>query len=333
MIMSNEIDFVVLWVDGGDPAWLKQKNEYSPQTKNYGNKNNRFRDWDNLQYWFRGVEKFAPWVNKVFFITWGHLPKWLDANHPKLRIVRHEDYIPKEYLPTFNSDVIETNLHRIADLSEHFVLFNDDVFLLNPVVPDDFFIGGKPCDSYSESLIVPLANGSRICHTKLCNTQVINDHFVKKEVHRKNRWKVYNRKYGLQNLTTLYFSVLPQFTGFRNPHIAMSHLKSTFETVWAQEYNLLHAACQNRFRGYNDISHWLMRYWNLCNGDFAPRSIKFGRYFAVSDNNDELCSYLTGGGKMVCINDTEDNFDFDRAKSEINSALNKVLPEKSSFEL
>lgn len=331
--MSDKIDFVILWVDGNDPAWLEQKNEYSPQKKDYGNKTSRFRDWDNLQYWFRGVEAFAPWVNNVYFITWGHLPKWLNTDHPKLRIVNHKDYIPGEYLPTFNSDVIETNLHRIKELSEHFVLFNDDVFLLKPVVPEDFFIGGKPCDSYVENLIVPNTGGSRICHTKLCNTQIINDHFNKKKVHREQRWKVYNRKYGLQNLITLYFSVFPTFTGFRNPHIAQAHLKSTFETVWAQEPNQLHDSCLNKLRGYNDISHWLMRYWNLCNGDFVPRSPKFGRYFAVAENNDALCSYIVNGGKMICINDYSEKIDFVKAKGEINAALNQILSEKSSFEL
>ncbi len=331
--MVNKIDFVILWVDGDDPSWLKQKNEYSPIKKDYGNNNNRFRDWNNLRYWFRAVEKFAPWVNNVFFITWGHLPKWLNINHPKLKIIKHSDYIPAEYLPTFNSDVIETNLHRIKELSENFVLFNDDVFIIKPTVPEDFFIEGLPCDSYVENLIVPSANGSRICHTKLTNTQIINDHFTKKKVHRAYHRKVYNIKYGLQNFITLYFSIFPKYTGFRNPHIAMSHLKSTFETIWGEEYDLMHASCLNKFRGYNDISHWLMRYWNLCSGHFEPRSTKFGRYFAVSNNNQQIISYIKcGGGKIVCINDPIDDFDFDKAKAEINAALNEILPQKCSFE-
>ena len=41
MSENYPIDFVVTWVDGNDP-------------------NVRFRDWDNMQYWFRAVEKFAP---------------------------------------------------------------------------------------------------------------------------------------------------------------------------------------------------------------------------------------------------------------------------------
>jgi len=120
--MSEPIDFVICWVDGNDPEWQKQKNYYdtSQQTDS---REIRYRDWDNLQYWFRGVEKYASWVNKIHFVTWGHLPQWLNTDHPKLNIVRHEDYIPKKYLPTFSARPIEVNLHRIKGLAEHFVFF------------------------------------------------------------------------------------------------------------------------------------------------------------------------------------------------------------------
>ena len=126
--MKEKIDFVILWVDGNDKKWLEQKNSYTNKTEEI--KKSRFRDWDLLKYWFRGVEKYAPWVNKIFFVTWGHIPSWLDTKNPKLEIVKHSDFIPPKYLPTFNSNVIELNLHRILNLSEKFVLFNDDVFII-----------------------------------------------------------------------------------------------------------------------------------------------------------------------------------------------------------
>src|SRR5699024_11566777 len=92
-------------------------------------RNIRFIDWDNLQYWFRGVEKYAPWVNKVHFVTWGHVPNWLKVDHPKINVVKHVDFLKEENLPTFNSRAIEINLHRIEGLAEQFVYFNDDMFL------------------------------------------------------------------------------------------------------------------------------------------------------------------------------------------------------------
>ena len=98
----NEIDFVILWVDGNDPAW-REEFVRTRQAENDDASEIRYRDWRNLHYWFRSAERFAPWVRKVHFITWGHLPAWLRRDHPKLHIVNHRDFIPAEYLPTFLS--------------------------------------------------------------------------------------------------------------------------------------------------------------------------------------------------------------------------------------
>ena len=100
-----EIDLVIPWVDGNDPKWLAEKRACLKEEEGDG-RANRFREWDNLEYLFRGIEKNLPWIRKIHFITWGHVPKWMKVNHPKLNIVKHTDYIPKEYLPTYNSHVI-----------------------------------------------------------------------------------------------------------------------------------------------------------------------------------------------------------------------------------
>ncbi len=140
----QKIDFVLPWVDGSDKDWLALKYKYLESANSISNNpeanaDNRYRDYGLLRYWFRAVERFAPWVNRVFFVTCGQKPDWLDESHPKLRLVNHKDYIPTDYLPTFQSNTIELNLHRIPDLSEQFVLFNDDTFLLRPVKPEFFF--------------------------------------------------------------------------------------------------------------------------------------------------------------------------------------------------
>lgn len=111
-IHSDSIDFVIPWVNGNDPEWIKEKSNFEKQSEG-DRRDIRFRDWDNLRYWFRAVEAYAPWVNRIHFITWGHLPEWLNTAHPKLNIVTHQDYIPQAYLPTFNSHTIELNMHRI----------------------------------------------------------------------------------------------------------------------------------------------------------------------------------------------------------------------------
>ena len=96
--MGYPIDIVIPWVDGSDPAWRAERAKYDPSATS-DNSEERFRDWDTFRYWFRCIEKNAPWVRTIHFVTWGHLPGWLDPSHPKLHIVNHRDFIPEEYLP------------------------------------------------------------------------------------------------------------------------------------------------------------------------------------------------------------------------------------------
>ena len=178
--MQKPIDFVIIWVDGNDREWQAEKARYDGKTVTNANSEVRFRDWDNLQYWFRGVERFAPWVNKIHFVTWGHLPKWLDTSNPKLNIVKHSDFIPEEYLPTFSSHTIELNLHRIEGLAEQFVYFNDDIFINAPVKPEDFFKEGLPLDVGAINCIYFGKDSAGFFHA--ANLVIINSHFNKKQV-------------------------------------------------------------------------------------------------------------------------------------------------------
>ena len=93
--MNNEcIDFVVLWVDCNDPAWQSKRAEFRPDKQATDVSAARYRDWDLLRYWFRGVHRFAPWVRKIHFVTDGQIPEWLNVEHPKLNCVSHSDYMP-----------------------------------------------------------------------------------------------------------------------------------------------------------------------------------------------------------------------------------------------
>ena len=135
------IDIVFPWVDGSDPAWQESKRQYSGSPAD--DDEVRFRDWGLLKYVFRGIEQNLPWVRKVHFITCGHLPEWLNTDCPRLHVVKHSDYIPEQWLPTFSANPIELNIHRIPDLSEQFIYMNDDMFFVKPMEPEDFFRNGK----------------------------------------------------------------------------------------------------------------------------------------------------------------------------------------------
>lgn len=331
--MSNTIDFVMTWVDGNDPEWQEEKAKYTKDTS--GDKRNiRFRDWDNLQYWFRGIETFAPWVNKIHFVTWGHVPSWLNVDHPKLNIVNHRDFIPHEYLPTFSSRAIEVNLHRIPGLADQFVYFNDDTFLTRKVRKEDFFKKGLPCDvavPYPCSSTSRLGIGAIISN----NMEIINTTFNKRKSIKKNFFKWYNPfLYKRHFISVLSMIPYGYFTSFLSTHIPHSYLKSTFEEVWEKEEEILKKTSANKFRDKGDVNQWLMRYWQLASGNFAPRNINDGKLFMLTNNNDLALSAIRNQKhKMICINDRIDIHDFERQKKLIQDAFESILPKKSDFEL
>lgn len=139
------IDVVYTWVDGTDPSWLERKRAAVEESIGVGLTEEaaadmRFIDHDELRYSLRSIERYAPWVRHIWIVTDRQVPPWLDTEHPKVTVVDHTEIAPPEArLPTFNSHAIEANLHRIDGLSEHFIYFNDDVFLSSPVTPDLFF--------------------------------------------------------------------------------------------------------------------------------------------------------------------------------------------------
>ena len=327
---NDKIDFVVLWVDGSDVEWQQEKKQYTISTKKDINGAIRFRDWDNLKYWFRGVEKFAPWVNKIYFVTWGHLPKFLNVSNEKLVIVNHKDYIDKEYLPTYNSNVLDLNLKNIKSLSEKFVYFNDDMFLINDVKPSDFFDNNLPKDEYTESAIIP--QNDEFSHNLLNNIFVINKYYKKTKY--KNIFKKYNLRYGLKNnLKTFSCRFYKNYVGFHNPHIPQAFLKSDFENLWNLEEELCIQTSKNKFRTRFDITQYLIRYMRLASGKFMPRSYKFGKYFEIGNNNKEAIKAIKNKKyKLICLNDVKEDFNFEEVKNEINKAFEAILPEKSSFE-
>jgi len=334
---ENEIDFVIAWVDGQDPLWRKEKERYlsedQPRKRSLDQGEYRYRDWNLLRFWFRGVEKYAPWVRNIYFVTCGHIPQWLNTNHPKLRIVKHEDYIPKEYLPTFNSHTIELNFHRITGLAEQFVYFNDDMYITRNVRPEDFFQGGLPKDVFGLDAIY-CAKGSAGSYN--CNDlAVINDYFDKRKQFRENFRKWFCLCYGVRNLyQTVVLLPWRWFPGFYYQHLPSNFLKSTLEKVWMAAEEKLHETSLNKFRTGDQVNQWLFKYWQLANGTFVPQDVRKGHCFHIRDKNvNEVCDAIRKKRyELICINDTDQTTDFEKKKEEIRLAFEAVLPEKSKYE-
>lgn len=148
---AARIDAVITWVDGLDPLHAANRLHFQPLAPRNINAINPHR-WacnDELGYCLRSIANHAPWIGRVWIITDAQTPDLsrLPAELvERITIVDHLTLFAghESVLPTFNSLAIETLLWRIPDLAEHFVYFNDDVFLTGPLTPGDLFRDDKP---------------------------------------------------------------------------------------------------------------------------------------------------------------------------------------------
>ena len=328
----EKIDFIMPWVDGNDIEWKKEKAKYNDKVSkvNIDASVARYRDWDNLHYWFRGVEKDTPWVNKIHFVTYGHLPKWLNTAHPKLHIVNHADFIPEKYLPVFSARPIELNLHRIPDLSNQFVYFNDDCFIVNRLDQEKFFKKGLPCDTAALTVL-----GSSVLTQdipKLNVMNIINKHFEKNIIY-KNKDKWFNIKNGKQMIRTLLLMPWKFIPNIYTAHGPNAYTKKVFDTLWEKEFEVLDQTCKHRFREITDVTQILMKAWQICEGEFVPRK-ELCRSENISIGQNEIKKLIfEGKDPIICLNDDNSIKNFEELKIDINSILNQFLPEKSSYEV
>lgn len=329
--MCKKIDFVVTWVDSNDENWRKEKQYYEEEMSiNVDlNDNLRYRDWGFMRYWFRAVEKYAPWVNKVYFITEGHLPEWLNLENEKLVVIKHGDYIDEKYLPTYNSNVIELNIHNIKGLSEQFVLFNDDMFLNGDVKEEDFFKNGLPCDI---GVFEPIkAQGTGIEHVIVNNLEIVNKYYNSRDIFKNSLLRFLKFKYGKHMIKNIFLLPWKNILGYYDDHIPVSYKKSIFKEVYELERDLFEKNYSYKFRSIEGINHWLIRYWQLTRGEFHPRSINAGNSYSMTDYKEIIQDIRNSTHKMICLNDSEvENFEYIR--DVILKEFNQKYPNKSEFE-
>jgi glycosyltransferase involved in cell wall biosynthesis len=173
------IDVVYTWVDGDDPEWsaARAAREGADARKEAAGQA-RFRNRDELRYSLRSLHLFAPWVRQIHLVTAGQRPSWL-ADDPRISLVDHRDILPSDALPTFNSQAIETSLHRIPGLAEHFVYVNDDVFLGRPTRPELFFSPGGAAAAFvgDATIGLPGAADKPFLHAAANNRALLKDAF------------------------------------------------------------------------------------------------------------------------------------------------------------
>jgi len=330
---EDKIDFVITWVDGNDPKWLAEKRKYEKDA-GFANDNRdvRYRDFELLKYWFRAVEQNAPWVNKIHFVTWGHVPEWLDINHPKINIVKHSSFMPKKYLPTFSSTAIEMNLHRIEGLTEKFVYFNDDMFVLNKTKPTDFFKNGLPRDTAIADAITPCGR-DMFEHRLINNSNIVNKYYRIRSVIKKNPTKWFNYRYGTMQLFTLFMLAKQNFSTIKWFHLPASLTKDTFNFLWQNEKMMMENTSIQKFRNITSVNPWLVQNLQIASGKFYPRSIKFGKCITLKDDTSEAIKIIEKSKyRIICLNDSARIEEFELTKKSLICSFERKFPTKSNYE-
>ena len=307
------IDIVVPFYNDSDDYWrgilrkyLNEENSKDRQATG----DERYRDADCFQYWFRCVEQNCKWVNKVYLIvaSESQIPEWLDTTNPKLKVVLHEEFVPKELLPTFNTLTIELYISLIEGLSDNYIYCNDDYYFLNPTNKEMFFVNDLPVYRSHREELVKFGN-DYLSASDGTFYQVLNNgmDLQLKISGNKACW------YALDHIPT--------------PH------KKNFEKKIIEEYydTFLEANSHSRFRDrhmysnhvfvclYKDIMPYYMFDYIESYYVTMRKDINF--------NDHSHC-------KMVCFNDTEQlsQEDFIDVKKRMIEFFESKFPTKSLFE-
>ena len=310
------IDIVVTYLNDSDPVWRKDYNKYKQEEINKGiikatSKQafgeERLRNWNFTHYWFRGVEQNCPWVNKVFFIVQNerHIPEWLDTTNSKLRIVYHDEFIPKELLPTFNGITIGLFINQIKDLSDNYIICDDDYFFLNPVTKEKFFIDDI---AQHEDNSIPYGyfwDGDEFLH-------ILNNNFD------------LEKKYTKDNTTKYHFYHLPNA---RKKSFEQKILKENYETI-------INAQKPSKFRYKTNLDgNFYVNILKLSGeANIRPKNTMYNNsvYVALQPNID---FYQYKDKEMACFNDVDlATGHFEEISKALNEFLEYKFPNKSSFE-
>ena len=341
---THPIDIVILWVDANDPKWRKDFEKYAKQEKNKDIVLQKYQDIGTLKYIFRGVEKFMPWYRKVHLVTYGHYPKWLNLKHPRLQLVTHKQiFKDPSVLPVFNSAAIEVNLHRIPGLAERFVYFNDDMLVIAPVDQSRFFKNGLPRDFLVFSPLVYDID-TNFWPSIYATMSLVYMHIINKLGYR--RWlfkqlrKLFTLRYPLSwNIRNLLAFIIP-FPLFKMYHFPQPYLKRHFQEAELVFEEHIELVARTRFKEWYSTSQYLVRFYMLAKGEFSPHAPS-DTYWAPVESLEEARRHIRvlessrRRYRFVCFNDEKQLplKDFPKYRKLLIQYLERILPEKSKFEI
>ena len=308
-----EIDLIYLWVDGNDPQWLAQRRKFFGEETSSDETNckGRYANNDELKYSLRSVEKYLPWIRKVFIVTDNQTPDWIDTSHPKIEIIDHKEILPPEALPCYNSSVLEYFLYKIPDLSEHFLFANDDMFVAAHLSPDFFFSedgypfirlrnkwGWKWFYSLRVLLGIKIGHYRKLVYTSMC---LVKEKFGKS------------------------YTSIPH-------HNIDAYTKSDYQCAIQEIFKgQMENSLPHRVRTDGDLHRSAFGYYMIAIGHGHLKHVKKREACRISVQRSDFMKYITRyQPKLFCLNDTQHATEKDRER--IVPFLETLFPVKSAFE-
>lgn len=341
-----KIDFVLPWVDSSDKIWQKQKESFLPKSNNDMDNDIgelRYRDTNTLKYLLRSIEQNCPWYNKIFIITQGHKPKWIDSNNNKVVFVTHQElYFDHTHLPTFNSSSIEMNLANLKGVSEYFVYLNDDFLIMNSLDKKRFFVDNKPVDFLMHGwlprgkIYQALRDNSSWVKALNNNISLLNTVYKPSDITNKKDI-LFHHTYPLKNKLSnwLLLHIYKRYFFISHWHNAQPYRMSTIKEVYSKFTKDMMVCSRNKFRADNDLTQYLYRYYHLTKGEFYPYYFD-DNYKANITSIESLESIINDINLLkpnfVSIYDNYNPKKHTKIVAKLTEFLESKFPKKASFE-
>ncbi len=310
--LQEPVDVVYTWVDDTDPEWRKRRASVPPPESALATDAldpARTTNRDELRYSLRSLAMYANWVRHIWLVTDGQVPSWLNRDEPRLTVVSHpEIFADPSALPTFNSHAIESQLHHIPGLAEHYLYLNDDVFFGRPVRPELFFHGNGVAKFAVSSLALDREDDESFNGAILAA--------------RRNRQFLESR--------------LGRTVTHRMQHIPHAHIRSTLTELEESDPELIARVARSQFRSAADISlasdlghYYAYSQRRAVTATFAFRYVDIGLPTAA----EHLASLLSNRDRdCFCINDVG-GYDSPVDERQLRQFLDRYFPLPSPFEL
>lgn len=249
---NNPIDVVIAWVDGSDNFLIKKRKNYLKSNLSEippGAQSTRFSSLNEINYCLISILKFASFVRKIFIVTDEQTPsineivkKYFPKRISDIEIIDHKhifrDY--EDFLPTFNSICISNMLWRIEGLSDHFVYFNDDVFLTRKISPEVWFKKERPV--LRVNWVFPPFE--RLIWDKLR----VNYHKIRFGINKEKPPSFQINQWNAAQLLKFKFRYL------KSSHTPLAMNKKVLENYFTKNKNILKENLKFRFRNYKQFN-------------------------------------------------------------------------------